>query len=66
MCEESRERRKALGITLADLAERVGVSEATLSRYEGGICVSPAVLEPVGNDYAVRNTRLAEAVGLDI
>lgn len=32
-----RTRRKELGLTMADVAKRVGVSEATVSRWENGI-----------------------------
>ena len=31
------ERREALGLTLAQLADRMGVSEATVQRWEAGV-----------------------------
>lgn len=40
--ERIRARRESLGFTLAQLAERVGVSEATMQRYESGVIKNPA------------------------
>lgn len=61
--EVARARRRALGLTLAELAARIGVSEATLSRYERGVCASPRLLERVGDDYVPANAELAAALG---
>lgn len=39
--ERIRERREELGMTQAQLAERIGVKEATISRYESGDITNP-------------------------
>ncbi len=36
LCERIRERRAACGLTLLEIAERLGVKEATVQRYESG------------------------------
>lgn len=54
-----------MGLTLAELAERVGTSEATLSRLERGVCVSPKLLERVGDDFVLGDVKLIEALRLD-
>lgn len=60
--EAVRERRRALGMTIAEVAARVGVSEATLSRHERGIGVSPAFLRRLGDELVAENERLEEVL----
>jgi transcriptional regulator with XRE-family HTH domain len=62
--EAARERRRALGLTLAEVAQEIGVSEASLSRYERGIGESPAFLRRVGDDVVPCNDLLQQALGL--
>lgn len=50
-----RERRKELGLTLAEVAKRVGVSEATAQRWESG---------NIKNLRHERIVKLAEVLGL--
>jgi transcriptional regulator with XRE-family HTH domain len=59
----TRERRRALGITGAELAVAAGVSEATLSRYERGIGSSRTLLKQVGDMQFARSDKLARALG---
>ena len=57
--DAARERRRRLGLSLAQVAGEVGVSEATLSRFERGLCVSHTFLERVGDDLFACNDQLA-------
>lgn len=70
-----KDRRKELGLTMKDVAELVGVSEATISRWESGdienmkrnriaklseaLQISPAVIMGWETDYSVHD-RLIE------
>ncbi len=36
ICEKLKERRKELGLTMLEVAQKIGVSEATVSRWESG------------------------------
>ena len=38
-----RQQREAVGLTLADVAERSGVDKASVSRLENGFCTNPTV-----------------------
>ena len=40
-CDRLRARREAQGLTLLQLSQRIGVSEATVQRYESGEIVNP-------------------------
>lgn len=60
--EATRERRKALGMTIAELASKVGVSEATLSRHERGIVASPTFVRREGDDYVACSEKLREVL----
>ena len=59
----TRERRRALGLSLAELAAAAGVSEATLSRHERGIGRSPDLVRLVGDEPYACNRALAKALG---
>ena len=59
----TRERRRALCLTAANLAAAAGVSEATLSRYERGIGFSPSLLKRVGDQHFASNESLARTLG---
>lgn len=59
----TRERRRALGLTAAQLARAAGVSEATLSRHERCVGFSPSLLESVGDRHYANNEKLAVALG---
>ena len=58
--EDARERRRALGLTLVEVAAGLGVSEATLSRFERGIGASRLIPEPAGDEVHFRDHRLAQ------
>ncbi len=36
ICEKLKERRKELALTMLEVAQKIGVSEATVSRWESG------------------------------
>lgn len=57
-----RERRRAVGMTLAELAHAAGVSEATLSRHERGIVASPSLVRFVGDELVASNEALETAL----
>ena len=59
----TRERRRALNLTGAELAKSAGVSEATLSRYERGTGCSPVLLKRIGEKHYACNEKLAQALG---
>ncbi|WP_168194164.1 helix-turn-helix transcriptional regulator [Altererythrobacter sp. TH136] len=61
--QRTRERRRALGLSAAQLARAAGVSEATLSRHERGIGFSPSLLDQVGDRHYANNEKLAVALG---
>jgi transcriptional regulator with XRE-family HTH domain len=56
-----RDSRRTRDVTLADLAVALGVSEATLSRHERGICSSPRLLRRSLSDLIVEVERIAAA-----
>ena len=60
--EAVRERRRSLGLTIAELAEKVKVSEATLSRHERSVGVSPSFLIREGDEVLARNNVLSVAL----
>jgi len=55
-----RERRRALNMTLARLAELAGVSEATLSRFERGAIENSGLVRKIGDEYVLDNDALAK------
>jgi transcriptional regulator with XRE-family HTH domain len=55
-----RERRRALNMTLARLAELAGVSEATLSRFERGAIENSGLVRKIGDEHVLDNDALAE------
>lgn len=59
----TRERRRALGISLARLAAAAGVSEATMSRFERGLSSGRSVLSGDPADPSSACLRLASALG---
>ena len=59
----TRQRRRALGISVAELALAAGVSEAALSRHERGIGWSPSLVRRIGDEYAAANDGLARRLG---
>ena len=59
----TRARRRALGLSLAEVAAAAGVSEATLSRYERGVGASPTLLARAGDDHVAASDALARALG---
>lgn len=61
--EAVRERRRALGMTMAELAEIAGVSEATLSRFERGIVENSGLAKKTGDDFVLNKEELAKALG---
>ncbi len=60
-----RKQRKALDLTMAELSGCLGVSEATLSRHEQGVCVSPEILRRIGEGIVASGEDLATALGFD-
>lgn len=46
LCENIRARRRALGLTQKELAERLGISDKTVSRWESGVQLPEASLLP--------------------
>jgi transcriptional regulator with XRE-family HTH domain len=61
--EGSRERRRALGLSLAQVAREIGVSEASLSRFERGVGTSPVFLRRFGDDVTSCNELLERVLG---
>lgn len=59
----TRERRRSLGMSIAELAAVAGVSEATLSRHERGIGNSPALVTGDWERQVACNEALAKALG---
>lgn len=59
----TRARRRALGLSLAELAAVAGVSEATLSRHERGVGASPMLVQATGDEHWACNDALAQALG---
>lgn len=59
----TRERRRELCMSLAELAKAAGVSEATLSRHERCIGSSPSLVESVGDRQYACSSELAQALG---
>ena len=60
--EEVRKRRREVGLTMAGLADMVGVSEATLSRHERSVGVSGVFLVREGDEIVSRDDSLFEAL----
>lgn len=60
--EGVRKRPRAIGLTMAELADMVGVSEATLSRHERSVGVSGAFLVREGDEIVSRDDRLSDAL----
>lgn len=63
----TRARRRQLKLKAADVAAIIGVSEATLSRFERNACPTPSLLRsrmtPLGDEiFYLRNARLAGAL----
>lgn len=62
--DETRVRRRARGMSLAELAAIAGVSEATMSRHERGLVASRRLVARVGGKLVVDNPAMAAAVGM--
>lgn len=60
--EGVRKRRREIGLTMAELADMVGVSEATLSRHERSVGVSGVFLVREGDEIVSRDDRLSDAL----
>jgi putative transcriptional regulator len=56
LCNRMKDRRAELGLTQADLAERVGVTRKTVNTVENGVFTPSATLA----------IKLAEALGLSV
>lgn len=59
----ARELRRANGRSIAEIAARIGVSEATLSRFERDIGESPTFVRRLGDELVSCNEELAQALG---
>lgn len=64
--EAARERRRKLGLTIAEVAASIGVSEATLSRHERGLVTSRNFVRQVGDELIANNAALTNALNPDM
>ncbi|PZU05714.1 MAG: hypothetical protein DI606_19195 [Sphingobium sp.] len=63
--EAIREKRKKAGVSMADLAAKVGISEASLSRHERTLVRSPRFVKKAGgesDEFLAKNDDLEQAL----